>query len=181
MDDLQCQARLIQEFGESNAVKLNASKTEVVKFSALPPPTESIIVAGQSLSTQPAAKCLGVWWQSNLSPAKSVDENILKARRAYFALGSIDAFQGSLNSLSGHSIFSIFILPVLLYRCETWILTEPLLKKLEHFQAELGKRILCLLKHHADDSRLLGLHWSRLRVYIFLRKLALLCKLLLWV
>ncbi len=58
MEDLQCHTRMIQEFGDSNAVKLNASKTEVVKFSALPPPTESIMVAGQSLSTQPAARCM---------------------------------------------------------------------------------------------------------------------------
>ncbi len=35
MKYLQCQARLILEFWESNAVKLNASKTEVVTLSAL--------------------------------------------------------------------------------------------------------------------------------------------------
>ncbi len=55
LEDLQCQARLIQEFGGNNAVRLNAYKTEVVTLS---PPTKSIVVVGQTLSAQPAA---GVW------------------------------------------------------------------------------------------------------------------------
>ena len=56
---------------------------------------------------------------------------------------------------------------------------EPLLKKLEKFQVEIGKHILCLSKSHADESPLLGLHWSRLGVHILLRKMTLLYKLLL--
>ena len=114
MTDLQTQGRLIQEFTQTNDVKLNASKTEIVKFSTRTSSPESIAVAGQTILTQAAAKCLGVWWQSNLYPAKSIDENIHKARRAYFALGSIGAFQSYLNPLSGCSIFFVFVLLILL-------------------------------------------------------------------
>ena len=61
MTDLQTQGRLIQEFTKTNGVKLNASKTEIVKFSTSIPSPESIAVAGQTILTQTAAKCLGVW------------------------------------------------------------------------------------------------------------------------
>ena len=49
-----------------------------------------IDVAVQSDNTQSSAKCLGVWCQHDLSPCKSVEENIAEARRAFFALGCLD-------------------------------------------------------------------------------------------
>ena len=104
--------------------------------------------------------------------------NICKAHRAYFSLGSIGTFQGFLNPLSGCSISSIFVIPILLYGSDTWILIQPLLQKLEKFQIEIGKCILRLPKYHSDVSVFLGLHWPRLRVHILMGKLVLLSKLL---
>ena len=40
-------------------------------------------------------------------------------------------------------------MPVCLYGSENWLLTDPLLLTLEHFQAEIGKRILNLPKCYA--------------------------------
>ena len=71
--------------------------------------------------------CLGYWWHTNLIPVKSIEDNISKARRAFFSLGSIGAYRGALNPLSGRSLFSTFVLPILLYGSENWILTESLL------------------------------------------------------
>ena len=100
------------------------------------------------MTTTEAAKCLGVWWQSNLSASKSINENIKKARKAYFALGSLGAFNGDLNPLSSRSIFETCVLPVLLYGCETWLLDKSNLVVLEKFQCEIGRRILHL---HAKE------------------------------
>ena len=69
--------------------------------------------------------------QHDLSPCRSVEENVSKARRAFFGLGSIGSFQGVLNPLTGLSVFEVFVIPILLYGCETWILTPALLLKLE--------------------------------------------------
>ena len=107
---------------------------------------------------------------------KSIEENISKARRAFFALGSIGAYQGALNPLSGHSLFSTFVLPILLYGCENWVLTESLLSTLEKFQVEIGRRILRLSKFHSDLCVFIALRWPRMRVYILLRKLTFLVK-----
>ena len=47
-----------------------------------------------------------------------------------------------LNPLSGRAIFEACVEPVLLYNYENWFLTEPLLAKLESFQAEIATRVL---------------------------------------
>jgi len=86
-----------------------------------------------------------------------VEECVFKAQRALFALGSIGAFQGRLNPLTGHSLFETFV-PTKLYGCKTWILSESHLSTLESFQAEIGKHILGLPKHHSNLSILTGLH-----------------------
>ena len=112
-----------------------------------------------------------MWWQHNLSPGASVDESISKAaRRAFFALDSIGSFQGNLNPLSSKSLFESFVIPTLLYGCETWILTLPLLNKLEKFQSEIGRHILGLLKYHADIAPLIGLHWASFTARVLIRK-----------
>ena len=124
------------------------------------------------------AKCLGYWWHTNFSPAKSIAENISKSRRAFFALGSIGAYQGALNPLSGCSLFSILVLPILLYSSENWILSDSQISTLEGFQAEIGRCILRLSRCHSHLSVVVALRWPRLRVCILLRKLAFLVKLL---
>ena len=151
------------------------AKTEVIKVSANVFSSEQVQITGQLISTQPTAKCLGYWWHTNLSPAK---ENIGKSRKAFFALGSIGAYQGALNPLSGRSLFSTFALPILLYGCENWILTDSLVATLEKFQAEIGRRILRLSKFHSELCVIIALRWPRIRVCILLRKLSFLVKLL---
>ena len=51
-------------------------------------------------SAKENVKCLRYWWSWDLSATKAVDEAIKKARRAFFAYGAIEAFQGKLNPLS---------------------------------------------------------------------------------
>ena len=82
-------------------------------------------LVGREVQTQTDAKCLGVWWHYDLSLVKSVEERVHKARHAFFALGSIGAFHGQLNPLTGCSRFETFVMPTMLYGCETWIIFEP--------------------------------------------------------
>ena len=120
----------------------------------------TIEVIGQKLQTQSEVKCLGVWWHYDLSPLKSVEECVHKARRAFFALGSIGAFHGRLNPLTGCSLFQTFVVPSMLYGCETyaWILFEPHLHILDSFQADIRKRILGVSRYHSNISSLIELH-----------------------
>ena len=175
--DLQGQA-IIEQFALDNALKLNTSMTELIRFSANAFISEGIQLTSHFISTQPTAKCLGFWWHTNFSPAKSIAEKISKSRRAFFALGSTGASQGALNPLSGCSLLSTFVLPILLYSSENWILSDSQICALEGFQAEIGRSILRLSTCHSHLSVVVAFRWPRLRVCILLRKLAFLVKLL---
>ena len=67
---------------------------------------------------------------------------------------------------------------MLLYGAEFWILNISLLKKLESFQAEIGKRILRLPKSTANNVVLLALQWPSIRARVLCIKLAFLLKLM---
>ena len=96
----QCARQLSEKaFCAANSLTLNASKTEAVMFSREPFTPYTIEVDSSHIQTQSHSKCLGVWWQHDLSPSKSVKENISKARHAFFALSSVGSFQGKLNPL----------------------------------------------------------------------------------
>ena len=82
----------------------------------------------------------------NLSVVQMVECNCSKARRAFFAYGGIGWFQGDLSSLSGRLIIDTCVLPVLLYDCEQWHLTETSLVRLDCLVGELCKRVLKLPK-----------------------------------
>ena len=114
----------------------------------------------------------------NLSPKQSITLNINKARRAFFALGSLGIARGNQNPLTAGEVFEACIIPICLYGSENWLLTESLLKLLEDFQAEVGKKILRLPKCHTKLSTLIALGWPTMRYRIFSRKISFLFKLL---
>ncbi len=177
-DAIDKQVDIIRNFTENACLKLNTSKLEVLKISHQFSGPETLHIGDLPISTTPAAKCLGVWWQHNLSASRAVQENISKARRAFFALGSLGAFQGDLNPLSSRSIFETSVIPILLYGCETWLLDSSSSSKLEKFQSEIGRRILHLPKNHSGKVVRLGLHWPSMSTRILIRKLTFLAKLL---
>jgi len=55
-------------------------------------------------------KCLGFWWKRDLLTTRCMDENIKKARRAFFNFGSIGVFQVSLNPLSWVSVIETCVM-----------------------------------------------------------------------
>lgn len=97
-----------------------------------------------------------------------------KARRAFFAFGALGAFSGKLNPLSGKAIYETCVVPILLYGCENWVLTNANIITLESFQSEIGRRILQLSKFHSLLSTRVGLQLQSITSRIFHRKLSLL-------
>ena len=133
-------------------MKLNAKKCEVVGFGKFG--NVSCTVDGSCMTVRDVGRCLGFWWEKDLLASRCISENINKARKAFFGYGSIGAFQGSLSPIyiSSVSIIKTCILPSLLYGAENWILTPVLIDRLESFQGELAKRILCWPKHHSNTA-----------------------------
>ena len=178
VDNINKQANDINMFVSASSLALNTAKTEIVHLSRHALPQESIDVIDKTVTTKKEAKCLGVWWSQDLSSNKSVEENINKARRAFFALGAIEVFQGKCNPLTARSLFTTFVMPILLYGCESWFITEPIATMLDRFQAEVGKRILRLPRSHNNLTVCVGLKWPSFLMTILMRKLAFLAKLL---
>ena len=81
---LKAQIALVDEFARSNFRKLNVSKCGVVVFDrdrrAVLPTCE---VDGSVLPAGDMGKCLGYWWKGDLLVTCAVEENIMKARRAF--------------------------------------------------------------------------------------------------
>ena len=72
-------------------------------------------------------------WDHDLSAKPSIDHNILKARKSFFAYGSMGVFQGDLSPLSGRSVVETCILPILFYGAENWCLSHHSLEILDSF------------------------------------------------
>ena len=177
-DTIAQQVLIINNFTLQNGLKLNSSKTEIIQISQHLPTLEPIKLPDLTITPVHNAKCLGIWWQHNLSADRAVQENISKARRAFFAYGQLEAFQGNLNPLSSSSIFESCVLPILLYGCETWLLNVTSLSALESFQAEIGRRILKLPSFFSTSTVQICLCWPSMATRILVRKLGFLAKLL---
>ena len=136
----------------------------------------TVDVGDVSLPVEQSVKCLGIYFSSNQSSKTSIEVNLCKARRAFFAQGSIGIFHGLLNPLSSRSIFESCVVPSLLYESEVWLLNNTLLSKLESFQAVLGKRMLRLPKSTANSIPLLAMGLPSVRARIFISKLKFLYK-----
>ena len=116
---LEKQAEIVKSFTERNSLTLNGSKLEILVMSSSCPPNASKVVVGNTEITSTCkAKCLGVVWTPDLSPKVSIENNINKARRAFFAMGSHGIYHGKQNPLTSSEIYNACILPVCLYGCE---------------------------------------------------------------
>ena len=70
-----------------------------------------------------------------------IEHNITKAKRSFFAYGSIGTHEGTISPLSCRSVIETCIMPILLYGCECWYLCDSSLKA---FLGELCKREHCV-------------------------------------
>ena len=161
------QGAIISDFSLTHGLHLNSEKMEVVKISnSTQAPPDQISLSCSSVTTLHQAKCLGFLWSSSLSAKASIEHNITKARKQFFALGSSGCFLGYSNPISAREIVESCVIPTLRYGAENWILDETSLNLLERFQAELGRRILKLSKHHSALATLIGLSWPTMKARI---------------
>ena len=62
-------------------------------------------------------------------------------------------------------------MPVILYGCENWIVSESCLKQLESFLGELAKRALKWPKHFSNTAVVTALEIGTIRSRLVVRKL----------
>ena len=170
---------MIANIATKNGLSLNESKTEIVLFSRKPSQhTSAINFMNSTVPIILEAKYLGYLWHKSLSTRPAVEQNIAKARRQFFALGSTGCYLGQSNPLSARTVVETCVLPTLCYGAENWILDDISLDLLNRFQSKLGKRILRLSRFHSHLAPLLALSWPSMAARIHLLKLGFLCHLL---
>ena len=175
MDTLNQQMSFVKQFTESNFLKLNVAKCEIVVFGSVRGKKEmtdlEMVVEDAVIPVSSEGKCLGYWWRGDLFAARSVEENIGKARRSFFHYGSIGVFQGDLSPLSSRSVIETCVIPVLLYGAENWIMTEQLVKRVDSFLGEMAKRAVKWPKHHSNTAALVVLDMESARARLLVMKL----------
>ena len=175
---LAAQVKEVATFTNDNFLTLNPSKCEILCLSRGGSIVAQCCVNGNPIPVRQEVKCLGYVWNGSLSADQMVEYNCNKARRAFFASGSIGGFQGSLSPLSGKSLIETCVLPVVLYGCENWRLTTSSLARLDSLIGELCKRVLKLPKWYCNTPARMALGWPSMRAMCLVRKLCLLLKLM---
>ena len=176
IDLLEQQATIVKKFADENGLMLNLEKLELQKFSNIKPSPTSMSLGDTIITSSSNTTCLGVSWSHDLSPVESIANNLDKARRAFFAQQSNGIAHGKQNPLTASEQFQVCVLPVCLYGAENWLLTEPMMIKLEQFQAKFGKKILNIPRHHSNLVPLVALDWPTMRLRILHKKLGFLWK-----
>ena len=95
---------------------------------------------------------MSYWLSGDLGAGSAVEENIAKARRAFFQLGSLGVFHGDLSPLSTRSVIKTCVLSVLLYGSENWVLSDSLSLKLDRLLGDLAKRALKWPKYLSNTA-----------------------------
>ena len=164
---------LVSEYASSQGLALNVDKCEASLSPSLPVDSTHIHMGDLQFPLTISAKCLGALWSPNLSCTKWVEENINKARRAFFARGS-GVFHGTLTPFLQEHLRALCVsMPTIWCRN---ILNSTLLQKLESFQAELAKCILRLPICTSNNTALMALQWPSMRARILIIKLCFLFK-----
>ena len=163
VSSLQAQISEVVNFTSDNFMQLNPTKCEIVSFAQCNRVENPVCdIEGQPLPSS-STKCLGYLWNHDLSARPSIEHNILKARKSFFAYGSMGLFQGNLSPLSGRSVVETCILPILMYGVENWCLSHISIQMLDSFLGELSKRLLKLPRWYSNTpaSIVIGLRSAR--------------------
>ena len=129
-EDLQNLLNVINERSEKFGMKINTEKTEVMIMNNWDNEKAEIKLNGVTLKQVEKFKYLGSWITSEGSCSTDIKCRIAEARNAFREMRSI------LTNLKmpfklRYRILNCYVIPILMYGCENWILMKSDIKKLE--------------------------------------------------
>ena len=138
----------------------------------------SLYSRGPNCERKLFAHCCGEKWGWPVRlhrPRSCQPAKVLRNSTERCGYGSLGVFQGDLSPLSSHAVVESWVMLILLYGCENWVLTEQLISRLESFQGEVAKRILNGSSNIAACVVMPG--WTTVRARVAVRKLGFLLQL----
>ena len=86
----------------------------------------------------------------------AVSRNLTKARQCWSRFSTLLRREGANPRVSG-MFYKAVVMSKLLYACETWVITKPILRALESFHHRVARGICRMpFRYHADEDR-----WER--------------------
>ena len=158
-DSLEKQASVVSDFVEKNFLRLNRKKCEVVSFTILPQVAwlMDVLCQWEMLRNVLAFGGREIYLLQNVLTKTSG-----RPEKYFLGMAALVLFREVL--VKYQLLRPVYFLPY--YEAENWILTPVLVDRLESFQGELAKRILCWPKHHSNTAATLavGLHSVKSKV-----------------
>ena len=99
------------------------------------------------------------------------NDKISKGRKALGASSGIGVKKGGVSMLACNLVFWSFIIPMVTYGCELWVMTENDINLLDSFQKYAGRRLQRFPQTSPSHTSFTGLGWMRVEMFIYVRKL----------
>ena len=114
---------------------------------------------------------LGVKCSSTGNNNERTKDKIAKGRKALGAASGIGLKRGGISMIACNLVFWSFIVPMVTYGTEVWVLDETDINLLEDFQKYAGRRLQRFSSRSPSQTSYTCLGWIRLEVFIYVKKL----------
>ena len=98
------------------------------------------------------------------------DEKISKGRKTLNAASGLGIRKNGLNIMTCNKVFWSVVVPILLFGCELWMLSDKDKDNLLAFQGYAGRRIQRFPQRSSNASSYFGLGWMKLTTYVTAKK-----------
>lgn len=150
--DTQTLIDIAYDYSLKQKYKLQPDKSVVIEIGNQKE-YEQYLMAGSQMKNESRSTHLGIQRSTSIneSIAKTVEENIKKARRTVYSLLSAGLHgETGLDPNTSLHLIKTYVLPVLLYGLEVTIPTKKYISQLEQYQKQLLKHVLSLPQTVAD-------------------------------
>ena len=134
-------ATLFKEAAERIGLKINESKTKVMKISREPILPERVEIAGMDIGRAEEFKYLGVIVTNDGRMKREVEARIGAGNRCYSSLIEL-LKKRSISRATKLRLYNSIVRPIILYGCETWALTKAMENRFEVLENKILRRIL---------------------------------------
>ena len=148
--DLQSMLNIVTHYATTWRYKLNASKSSILviresnRSRTQNRQTRSWHVCGDPLPEKDTQHHLGILRSVSPSTAQRTSERCSAGRSAFFGLNAIGSRFGCLHPVTILHLYKVYCLPVLLYGCELWSVTQTEIMMLERVHRKILRTILNL-------------------------------------
>ena len=129
-EELQAMLDIVSHYASQWHYQLNSSKSVILVFGesprsrALARPNRQWFLAGQKLQEVDEHHHFGILRSVHHSTLARTSERCAAAWSAFFALNAVGSRFGCLHPVTSYKLYSTLSLPIMLYGCELWSISE---------------------------------------------------------